>query len=65
MAKFTMTQFRALKRYPNGDIEDLQMNQIQMTTAQRDLVSEDDHARLIENDAEMRYMMAELEAEFG
>lgn len=65
MAKFTTQEFNSLARHANGDIIDLQMNQIRMTAKQRETVSEDDFTRLDENDEEMRHMMADLASEFG
>jgi hypothetical protein len=44
---------------------DLQMNCITLTDSQIGMLTGDDQSRYFENQEELRYMMADLEAEFG
>ena len=61
----TNKQFKALKRYSNGDIEDIQMNCVSLTDSQINMLTGDDQTRYEENQEELLYMIHELEMEFG
>jgi hypothetical protein len=57
----TNKEFKALTRYPNGDIEDIQMNCVSLTASQIDMLTGDDQSRYDEDQEELRYLMAEFE----
>ena len=61
----TNKQFKALERYSNGDVVDLQMNCITLNNSQIEMLTGDDQSRYFENQEELAYMMSDLEAEFG
>ena len=63
--KFTSTEFNLLVRNADGDIRDLSNAYPFITDAQREELSDDDHARMIDLDEEMNCLMADARAEFG
>ena len=63
---YTDEEFWAIERNEDGDIcRDLGEHLIWMTPAQREQLSEDDHARADEHDEEMRVLRYEACIEFG
>ena len=63
--KFTSTEFNLLVRNADGDIRDLSNAYPFISDAQREELSDDDHARMIDLDEEMNCLMADARAEFG
>ena len=63
--KFTSTEFNLLVRNADGDICDLSNAYPFISDAQREELSDDDHARMIDLDEEMNCLMADARAEFG
>lgn len=61
----TNAEFKALPRYDNGDVVDLQMNQIGMTPSQVLRLTGDDQSRHFENEEAMSYMLMDAMEEFG
>ena len=63
--KLTNKEFAELARNTDGDLIDLSLAYPFITDAQRDKLTGDDYSRMDDLYEEMRYMMAELAAEFG
>jgi len=61
----TNEEFDLLPRNEDGDLIDLSLAAPFITYEQRDRLTGDDWSRMDDLDEEMRYMMAELAAEFG
>lgn len=63
--KFTNIEFRALPRYPNGDLENLAEDFIFLKESQVAKLSEDDSSRYDQHQEEVSYMIQEAMKEFG
>jgi len=63
--KYTAAEFKALKRYENGDIVDLYEHALLLKPAHVEALTEDDWSRYHEIHDELNYELAALACEFG